>query len=62
VNWLRVRFFPEQTIVCVRCGAVCTEPAGNGAGPLCASCEAERANESPYVWIGRALVRRSEVK
>ncbi len=60
VNWLRVKLFTEQTVVCVKCGSVCSDGAGNGSGPLCDHCAAQ-AKESPYVWIGRALVRRSEV-
>lgn len=62
MNWLRVKLFPEQTVVCVKCGSVCTDRVGNGSGPLCARCEAERAEESPYVWVGRALIRRSEAE
>ena len=61
MNWARVRLFPKQTIVCVKCGSEFKEGAGNGSGPICARCEAVRTKESPYVWIGRALVRRSEV-
>jgi hypothetical protein len=58
VNWLRVKLFPEQTRVCPKCGSVCADRAANGSQRLCASCEAARAKESRYVWIGRALVRR----
>lgn len=61
VQWPRVKLFPKQTIVCVKCGSECKDGDGNGSGPLCARCEAVRTEESPYVWIGRALVRRSEV-
>ena len=58
MSWLRVKLFPEQTSVCPKCGSVCTDRSGKGSKVLCAVCEAARAKESPYVWVGRALVRR----
>jgi hypothetical protein len=60
VNWLKVKLL-EPKIVCVKCGSVRTDGLRKSSEELCARCEAARVEDSPYVWIGRGLVRRSEV-